>query len=56
MNKHLLSAIVLLGFALLALFPASTKSKKVLSRSTRLALHRPHASKTSVYTPKLTNP
>lgn len=26
MNKHLLSAMVLIGFAFLALFPAATKS------------------------------
>jgi hypothetical protein len=46
MNKHLLSAIVLIGFALLAVFPASTKPAKVLSKSTRLAIQRTHVLKT----------
>jgi hypothetical protein len=40
MNKHLLSFFVLIAFALLAIFPASTKSKKVLSKPNRLAVHR----------------
>jgi hypothetical protein len=56
MNKHLLSAIVLIGFALLAIFPASTKPTKVLSKPTGLHIKRTHVLKTLAYTPKLTNP
>jgi len=56
MSKHLLSLFVLIGFAFLALFPATPKSTKVLSKPTALKIHRTHLLKTLVYTSKVASP